>query len=456
MPSSQRSHVITSRGLDEIIAHGRDGEVSVAQFLARAVALAGKLPDHRYAINLAADRYDFFLGFCAAVIAGQCTLMPSNRQQQTVQQVADDYADCYLLGDVSMDGIERFDLDSDSLATITPSVDIPEIPLHQLCAIVFTSGSTGRPTPNRKYWKTLVEGALSNAALLMQNQKARLNLLATVPPQHMWGFETSILLPLYSKIAVSHVTPFFPQDIAESLASLSEPRALVSSPAHVSALLSANVAKVKIHRIFSATAPMSAELAGQLEQYFDARVVEIFGCTEAGTMARRNTASESLWQLADAFSLEVGEARTLVRASHLPEDVELQDRVELAGHKQFRWLGRSQDMVNIAGKRGSLADLNHRLMALPDVIDGVIFLPDEDSKRLAALVVAPGMQASDILEQLKPSIEPAFLPRPIYIVAMLPRQETGKLARKIIVELFEKIRRARAQQDDESPSNQTH
>jgi acyl-coenzyme A synthetase/AMP-(fatty) acid ligase len=290
----------------------------------------------------------------------------------------------------------------------------------------------------------------------MQNQKARLNLLATVPPQHMWGFETSILLPLYSKIAVSHVTPFFPQDIAESLASLPEPRALVSSPAHVSALLSANVAKVKIHRIFSATAPMSAELAGQLEQYFDARVVEIFGCTEAGTMARRNTASESLWQLADAFSLEVGEDRTLVRASHLPEDVELQDRVELAGNKQFRWLGRSQDMVNIAGKRGSLADLNHRLMALPDVIDGVIFLPDEDSKRLAALVVAPGMQASDILEQLKPSIEPAFLPRPIYIVAMLPRQETGKLARKIIVELFEKMRRARAQQDDESPSNQTH
>ena len=173
-------------------------------------------------------------------------------------------------------------------------------------------------------------------------------------------------------------------------------------------------------------------------------------------MARRNTAQESLWQLSDTLSLEVGEDRTLVRGSHLPEDVVLQDKLEMAGDKQFRWLGRNQDMINIAGKRGSLADLNHRLMALPDVIDGVIFLPDEDSKRLAALVVAPGMQASDILEQLKPSIEPAFLPRPIYIVPMLPRQETGKLARKIIVELFEKMRRARAQQDDESPSNQTH
>lgn len=456
MPSSQRSHPITSRGLDEIIAHGRDGEVSVAQFLARAVALAGKLPDHRYVINLAADRYDFFLGFCAAVIAGQCTLMPSNRQQQTVQQVADDYADCYMLGETSIYGLERFDAEFDSLATTDLAVDIPEIRLQQLCAIVFTSGSTGKATPNRKYWKTLVAGTQGNAALLMQNQKARLNLLATVPPQHMWGFETSILLPLFANIAVSHVTPFFPQDIAEALMSLPEPRALVSSPIHTDALLSADVEKVRVHRIYSATAPMSVELARQLEQHFDAQVVEVFGCSEAGTMARRNTAQESLWRLSDMFSLEVGEDRTLVKGSHLPEDVVLQDNVELTGDKQFRWLGRIQDMINIAGKRGSLADLNHRLMALPGVIDGVIFLPDEDSKRLAALVVAPGMQASDILEQLKPSIEPAFLPRPIFIVPMLPRQETGKLARKIIVELFEQMRRARAQQDDESPSNQTH
>jgi len=275
--------------------------------------------------------------------------MPSNRQQQTVQQVADDYADCYLLGEISIDGLERFDADFDSLATTASAVDVPEIPLHQLCAILFTSGSTGKPTPNRKYWKTLVAGTQGNIALLMQNQEARLNLLATVPPQHMWGFETSILLPLFANIAVSHVTPFFPQDIAEALMSLPEPRALVSSPIHADALLSADVEKVRVHRIYSATAPMSVELARQLEQHFDAQVVEVFGCSEAGTMARRNTASESLWQLSDTFSLEVGEDRTLVKGSHLPEDVVLHDKLEMTGDKQFRWLGRNQDMINIAG-----------------------------------------------------------------------------------------------------------
>jgi acyl-coenzyme A synthetase/AMP-(fatty) acid ligase len=70
-------------------------------------------------------------------------------------------------------------------------------------------------------------------------------------------------------------------------------------------------------------------------------------------------------------------------------------------------------------------------------------MPDESSPRLAALVVAPDLSPSDILEKLKPGIEPVFLPRPLYIVPMLPRQETGKLARKVVVELFEQTKRSR-------------
>jgi acyl-coenzyme A synthetase/AMP-(fatty) acid ligase len=108
-------------------------------------------------------------------------------------------------------------------------------------------------------------------------------------------------------------------------------------------------------------------------------------------------------------------------------------------------------MVNIAGKRGSLADLNHRLNAIPGVVDGVIFMPDENSGRLAALVVAPDLQPSDILEKLRSGIDPAFLPRPLYKVPMLPRQETGKLARKIVVELFAQTKRSRML-DNEDPA----
>ena len=452
MQNLNRSHPLTNRDPDEIIAHGPGGEISVSQFITHATELAGQLPDRPYVINLAADRYEFLLSFCAAIIAGQCTLMPSNRQVKTVQQVADDYPDCYLLGDMTLDNLETHDADFTSPPAGSGG-DIPDIPEQQLCAIVFTSGSTGAATPNRKYWKTLRSGALGNADALLQGQTAQLNMIATVPAQHMWGFETSIMMPLFSNIAVSCITPFFPQDIVDAIESLPEPRALVSSPVHLDALLSADVNHVHIHRTFSATAPMSGELSRRLEKRFAGRVIEIFGCSEAGTFATRKTASEELWSLSPAFDLEITAEHVVIKAEHLPEDVILNDVVEWAGERQFRWLGRDQDMVNIAGKRGSLADLNHQLTSLSEVVDGVIFLPEENSKRLAALVVAPGLQPSDILEQLKPRIEPAFLPRPLYIVPMLPRQETGKLSRKMLVGLFEQTRRIKTQQDEGSTNS---
>ena len=449
----QRSHPITTRSPRDIIAHGPSGEIRVDQFLTCAVALSRQLPDRRYVINLAADRYTFLLGFCAAIIAGQCTLMPPNRQRQTLLALADKYADCYTFGEEGLGDVEHFDGTFDMPAADAAKLTVPEIAADQLCAIVFTSGSTGAPTPNRKYWETLRVGTLGNIDLLLQNISGRLNLLATVPPQHMWGLETSILLPLFFDVAFSHRTPFFPRDIADALELLPEPRALVSSPVHLNAFLSADVDRLKIDRIFSATAPMSAELAQKLERRFDAQVIEVFGCSESGIIARRNTASEVPWQLSNIFRVDVSDDRVLIRAPHLSENVILHDLIELIGDGQFRWLGRHQDMVNIAGKRGSLIDLNHRLNSIPGVVDGVIFMPEGNGNRLAALVVAPELEPSDILEKLRPGIEPVFLPRPVYMVPMLPRQETGKLSRKMIVELFAKRKRSRTLEHGDPADN---
>ena len=116
------------------------------------------------------------------------------------------------------------------------------------------------------------------------------------------------------------------------------------------------------------------------------------------------------------------------------------DIIELVGKGKYRWLGRQADMVNIAGKRGSLADINLRLREVPGVVDGVVFAREEQPDRLAALVVAPGVELSDILKNLKDRIEPAFLPRPMYKVDMLPRQETGKIAVKVVQDMFNRIR----------------
>jgi acyl-coenzyme A synthetase/AMP-(fatty) acid ligase len=185
-------------------------------------------------------------------------------------------------------------------------------------------------------------------------------------------------------------------------------------------------------------------LAVNLEHTFATRVQDVFGCSESGILATRNTSTEEFWNYADFFELSATQEGIRIRADHLPEDVLMPDIVELVGDRQYRWLGRSADMVNIAGKRGSLADINHRLREVDGVVDGVVFARDEEPDRLAALVVAPGMDVSDILSRLKDRIEPVFLPRPIYKVDILPRQETGKIAVKAVRDMFNRIRASKA------------
>jgi acyl-coenzyme A synthetase/AMP-(fatty) acid ligase len=64
-------------------------------------------------------------------------------------------------------------------------------------------------------------------------------------------------------------------------------------------------------------------------------------------------------------------------------------------------------------------------------VDGAFFLPEsggEGVTRLAALVVAPGLNARRLLAELRRRIDPAFLPRPLRLVERLPRNATGKLS----------------------------
>ena len=111
----------------------------------------------------------------------------------------------------------------------------------------------------------------------------------------------------------------------------------------------------------------------------------------------------------------------------------LQDIIERETATTFRLVGRGSDIVNIAGKRGSLADLTLKLLQVEGVEDGVFMMPDDGgdgTTRLTALVIAPGMSEADVMAGLETQMDAAFLPRPIYLVEALPYNELGKLPRR--------------------------
>ena len=414
-----------------------DGKrIDAGRFVAAAVALAAKLPPHRYAVNLCEDRYQFLLAFCAVALAGQTNLLPAARMPQAIAAVMHAYSGSYALGDGAGEGIAHYlRLPPRDDAQTDPASDMPDIAADHIVAIGFTSGSTGAPKANAKTWASICASSALNATLLGVDRDAA-SIVATVPPQHMYGLETSVLLPLRSHAAIHAGQPFFPADVALALAALDAPRILVTTPFHLRALLQAGISLPPLRTIVTATAPLDVVLAAADEHRFAAPVTEVFGSTETCVIAHRRTVRDEPWRLYDGVELHPQPDGTVVQAPHFAAPTLLQDIVEILPDQRFRLCGRNSDLIEIAGKRGSLADLTHHLLAIDGVRDGVVFQLDADERglrRLAALAVAPEIQEAQIIAALRAAIDPVFLPRPLKLVAALPRNGAGKLPREALL-----------------------
>ena len=409
----------------------RDGvAVSAAHFLDDVRAVSATLPRAPAAVNLCEDRYAFMVAFCAVVSRGQVNLLPSSRAPQAVDEVMKAHPGCYALGDQRLDPMPPGYRQLPSLDARHPAVADtvwPSLPADQVVAIGYTSGSTGAPSANAKTWGSFHASNAGNLARLQGIVGASFQVVATVPPQHMYGLEMSVLLPLLGNVGVHTGRPFFPADVAAALMAVPAPRVLVTTPVHLRALVDSGIALPPVAALVSATAALPLELARAAEP-----------CVFAG---RRPTVDED-WLLYDGVILHPQPDGTTVDAPQLGAAVTLADIVSLSdGGHRFRLCGRHADMLEIAGKRASLADLTRRLLAIPGVRDGVVFQHGDGDAlgvhRIAALVVAPGLDEHSILDALRRAIDPLFLPRPLKLVEGLPRNETGKLPRAALLELLQ-------------------
>ncbi|WP_321911162.1 AMP-binding protein [Burkholderia cepacia] len=442
---------------DQTIAWRDGAPVTVRTFVADVARVAAALPAGAHVFNVCRDRYRFAVSLCAALVAGKVSLLPSTHTPEMVRQLASFAPDAFCLHDAPDCTIDlpRFaypDAAPGALADDAPFA-VPQIDAARIMAYVFTSGSTGAPVPHRKTWGFLVGCVRAAADRLGLLDGRAATLIGTVPAQHMYGFESTVLLALIGGLAFSNRQPFYPVDIRDELDVIPQPRVLVTSPIHLRALLAAGHALPRAALVLSATAPLSEKLACEAEAALDAPLVEIYGSTETGQIATRRTSQGAAWELFPDIRLDAraepdddSGPTVWVSGGHVEAPVPMGDALELLGDGRFLLHGRKADLVNIAGKRTSLAYLNHQLNAIPQVVDGVFFMPDEAAEahddtrlepvtRLVALVVAPTLTAAGLQRALRERIDPAFMPRPLVFVDALPRNETGKLPRDVLAAL---------------------
>jgi acyl-coenzyme A synthetase/AMP-(fatty) acid ligase len=427
-----------------IVAYRGGSGITAQRFISEVAHFAQTLPAGRHVLNVCVDRYRFTVGLAACLITERVSLLPSTHTPEVIRQLKAFAPDAICLTDDSRCEIDlpRMQFPR-TLKAAEAEWQIPAIPATQLAAIVFTSGSTGSPVPYRKTWGRVTRCVRDGAPRLRLSDGRSHTLIGTVPAQHMYGFESTVLLALQSGNALSADRPFYPADIAAAVAAVPRPRELVTTPIHLRTLLESGIELPPIDLMVSATAPLTQDLARKVEARFGAPLVEIYGSTETGQIATRHTAGSQTWQLWPGVRLDTSQGQVFAQGGHVEQLTPLGDVIEITGNDEFLLHGRTADMINVAGKRSSFGYLNAQLNAIPGVVDGAFFLRDSETDstgvaRLSAVVVAPPLSAAALAEQLRRRIDPAFLPRPLIIVDRLPRNATGKLPQQALQSLLDR------------------
>jgi acyl-coenzyme A synthetase/AMP-(fatty) acid ligase len=419
-------------------AHG--DAVTAETFLRAAHRIAASLGGDGPVLNLCADRCLFALVFASAVLRGRSCVLGGADQPARVATLVRHFPGAWSVAErgglpAGADGQEIGLLPGDAAGEHPQN---PALPGDQLAAYALTSGSTGEPSAHPKSWGALAARSFAAGSRFGLEETRPATVVGTVPPQHMYGFETTVLLPLHAAASSWCGPAFYPADVRAALAAAAGSAVLVTTPLQLRVLLDGGTLP-PFAAVISATAPLDPILAADAERAWGVPVLEIYGATEAGSLASRRTTEGEAWLPYPGVAVVEEDGTALAVAEGAAPQPLADGIAPLGDGGRFRLLGRRADLVKLGGRRASLAGLTSILCGLEGVLDGAFAAPDDlerrASARLMAFAVAPGRTAESLLAELRGKVDPVFLPRRVIRVERLPRNGLGKLPREALLAL---------------------
>ena len=416
-----------------------------------SIELSRQLGDASAVCNLCNSRVSFLVTWLAALRTGRLLILPPSGSAAELAAVLAASSRTVIVTDVPT-AVQAHARHATPCITCRPDWKPAHATAQELAwqpawddiaVLLYTSGSTGAPVAQPKTLRHLATGARVLGARLAVDIDGGLQsiqrIVCSVPPQHMFGLECSVMLPLMHAIAVLDGRPLLPADVRDAFAA-SPPSAWIATPLHLRSLVQTGGALPNCSVVIASTMPLAQTLARQTEALVAAPVLEIYGSTETGVMAMRRTAHETQWRPVHGVTLESIDAElgTQARGSHFASPVTLLDQLDIEPSGAFTLRGRQTDLIKIAGRRASLAGLNSLLQELPGLEDGVFYLPttDQPTARLCLIHSGPALERAALDAWLRARIDPVFLPRALIRVARLPRSDNGKLSRQALDEVF--------------------
>lgn len=390
------------------------------------------------------DRPLLLAALLASMAGGPAFILPHSFHHQVLKEIHKTGRHRLILADTAVDPptgmsvikVEECRPDGRPLKLLRP----PDHPFVSL----FTGGSTGTP----RIWNKTPANLFGEAFHLAKTFRVERHdlLLSTVPPQHIYGLLGSVLLPFVALARVLRRTCTFPREI---LSALKNERAtvLVSVPTHYRALRSDDLQRFSLRVALSSAAPLDVEDAAFFLQKTGLAITEIYGSTETGGMAIRSYGeNHGSWEPFSCIDWKILSDRLCVRSGFvspdLPRDAEgffaTTDRIAEAGGNRFKFLGRADHIVKVAGKRVDLEEIRERLRGIPGVEDAYVAAAPLNGARqaeIAALLVSE-LPTRKLRAAIRSMDDPYGRPRRIRIVKAIPVLSNGKIDRRRVDQLL--------------------
>jgi 3-hydroxymyristoyl/3-hydroxydecanoyl-(acyl carrier protein) dehydratase len=376
----------------------------------------------------------FLLGLYALLAASKDVHIPG---------MVPEKSDIPLLTDIEDKGLSLSSLENDF-----PLGEQLSLNTSDSLIVFYTSGSTGTP---KKVEKTLRQ-IINEIKVLNGNWGERMagsTVYSTVSHQHFYGMLFSVFLPLVSGASIKDQTIQYP----ESLAALPVgKKVIISSPAFLKRLEDWEKADFdNSFYFFSSGGFLPPSAAEKVLFLFGRDVTEIYGSTETGAIATRQSPCNGEWTPLDTVSLDLSESVCRIRSSYLATDdwEELGDMLEWGEQGGILLKGRTDSIVKVEEKRISLHEMENSLISHPWVDDCSVLFFQEKRQYLGAAVALSeksrseweGLKKLEINRELRqflaPRFHPTLLPKKWRYPEKLPRNSMAKLQKEKVLALFE-------------------
>ena len=417
--------------------------INNTRFIADVQALANTLYHHKakqFALYYD-EAYVFAVSLFALLHSNKEVWIAANNKTITADKLLDQ--GCELLGD--WEGKELI-IEPQQLDQIT----LQPLDMNKQSLLIFTSGSSGQAKAITKSLQQF-QSEIETLESCWGQQLAQAQVLATVSHQHIYGLLFRVLWPLAAGRCFHSQMYLSPEPLLKAASDIAA--YWVASPAQLKRLdeLTPWQSIAKLAAIFSSGGALAITAAKQIQDNCQHKVLEIYGSSETGGIAWRQSVDDALWTTFKGIKVSVDEQGvSYLKSPYLvaKSPFVLDDKIKMAEEGRFALLGRVDRIVKVEEKRLSLDELEQQLIAYQWIEQAYTLVLTGKREKVAAILVL-SVAGQDYLQQqgraalikmlrkqLMQSFETVLLPKKWLMMHTLPLTSQGKVNRGLLEQLL--------------------